>query len=125
MLFSVLFAALWLSSIAMFRTRSIRVIGAGIEEYRRIVSASFWTFGIIAMANLLAKIFLAHGYLVVALPVGTLGLLVSRGLWRYYIAAKRAQGKCQTVVLAIGDRMAIGPVKWSTGASLRRKQLIA
>ena len=106
-LFSVLFAALWLSSIAMFHARSIRVIGAGIEEYRRIVSASFWTFGIIAMATLLAKIFLARGYLAVALPVGTLGLLVSRGLWRYYIAGKRAHGKCQTLVLAIGDRKGV------------------
>jgi exopolysaccharide biosynthesis polyprenyl glycosylphosphotransferase len=106
-LFSVLFAALWLSSIAMFRTRSIRVIGAGIEEYRRIVSASFWTFGTIAIANLLAKIFLARGYLAVALPVGTLGLLVSRVLWRRYIAGERARGKCQTKVLAIGDRKGV------------------
>jgi exopolysaccharide biosynthesis polyprenyl glycosylphosphotransferase len=106
-LYSVVFAALWLSSIAIFRTRSIRVIGAGIEEYRRIVSASFWTFGIIAMANLLAKIFLARGYLAVALPVGTLGLLVSRSLWRYYLAAKRARGECQTLVLAIGDRKGV------------------
>jgi exopolysaccharide biosynthesis polyprenyl glycosylphosphotransferase len=106
-LFSILFAALWLSSIAMFRSRSIRVIGAGIEEYRRIVSASVWTFGIIAMTTLLARIFLARGYLAVALPVGTLGLLASRGLWRYYIAAKRTNGKCQTRVLAIGDRKAV------------------
>jgi exopolysaccharide biosynthesis polyprenyl glycosylphosphotransferase len=106
-LFSVLFVALWLSSIAMFHTRSIRIIGAGIEEYRRIVSASFWTFGIIAMATLLARIFLARGYLAVALPVGTLGLLASRGLWRYYIAGKRAHSKYQTMVLAIGDRKGV------------------
>ncbi len=106
-LFSVVFAMLWLTSIAAFRARSIRVIGAGIEEYRRIVSASFWTFGIIAMVTLLAKIFLARGYLAVALPVGTLGLLISRGLWRYYIAGKRADGKYQTMVLAIGDRKGV------------------
>jgi len=106
-LFSIAFAALWLTSITAFRARSIRVIGAGIEEYRRIVSASFWTFGIIAMATVLAKIFLARGYLAVALPVGTLGLLVSRGLWRYHIAGKRAHGKCQTTVLAIGDRKGV------------------
>lgn len=106
-LYSLLFAALWLFSIAMFRARSIRVIGAGIEEYRRIVSASVWTFGIIAMTTLLAKIFLARGYLAVALPVGTLGLLLSRRLWRYYIAGKRAHGKYQTMVLAIGDRKAV------------------
>ncbi|MFZ0714601.1 sugar transferase [Mycobacterium sp.] len=106
-LFSVLFAALWLSSIATFRTRSVRVIGDGIEEYRRIVSASFWTFGMIAIVNLLARIFLARGYLAVALPVGTIGLLVSRALWRYHIGGKRATGKYQTMVLAIGDRKAV------------------
>ena len=93
-LYSALFAALWLFSIAMFHARSIRVIGAGIEEYRRIVSGSVWTFGIIAMTTLLAKIFLARRYLAVALPVGTLS-------------------------------KAIGPVNWSTVASLRRKQMIA
>jgi exopolysaccharide biosynthesis polyprenyl glycosylphosphotransferase len=106
-LFSILFAALWLSLIAGFRSRSIRVIGAGIEEYRRIVSASFWTFGIIAMATLLAKIFLARGYLAVALPIGTVGLLASRVLWRYYIAGKRTRGECLTRVLAIGDRKGV------------------
>jgi exopolysaccharide biosynthesis polyprenyl glycosylphosphotransferase len=106
-LFSVLFAALWLSSIAIFNTRSIRVIGAGIEEYRRIISASFWTFGAIAMVTLLARIFLARGYLAVALPVGTFALLVSRALWRYHIAGKRSDGKYQTMVIAIGDRRAV------------------
>jgi FlaA1/EpsC-like NDP-sugar epimerase len=107
MLISILFAGVWLSLIAGFRSRSIRVIGAGIEEYRRVVSASFWTFGIIAMATLLAKIFLARGYLAVALPVGTLGLLTSRVLWRYYIAGKRGRGECLTRVLAIGDRTGV------------------
>ena len=106
-LFSFLFVALWLLCLAVFRTRSIRVIGAGIEEYRRIASASFWTFGIIAMATLLARIFLARGYLAVALPVGTLGLLASRWLWRNYIASKRVHGRYQTRVLAIGDRKAV------------------
>jgi exopolysaccharide biosynthesis polyprenyl glycosylphosphotransferase len=106
-LFSVVFAALWLTSIAAFRARSIRVIGAGIEEYRRIVSASFWTFGIIAMSTLLAKIFLARGYLAVALPVGTIGLLTSRLLWRRHLAAKRTRGECLTRVLAIGDRKGV------------------
>jgi exopolysaccharide biosynthesis polyprenyl glycosylphosphotransferase len=106
-LFSILFAGLWLSLIAGFRSRSIRVIGAGLEEYRRIVSASFWTFGIIAMATLLAKIFLARGYLAVALPIGTVGLLTTRLLWRYYIAGKRTRGECLTRVLAIGDRKAV------------------
>ena len=103
-LFSFLFAALWLSSLAIFRTRSTRIIGVGIDEYRRIGSASFWTFGIIAIVTLLARIELARGYLAVALPVGTIGLLTSRNMWRKYICRKRAHGEYQTMVLAIGDR---------------------
>jgi exopolysaccharide biosynthesis polyprenyl glycosylphosphotransferase len=105
--FSLLFVVLWMSFLAVFHTRSTRIVGAGIDEYRRIVSASFWTFGTIAMTTLLAKIFLARGYLAVALPVGTLALLTSRALWRHYIAGKRAQGEYQTKVLAIGDRRAV------------------
>ncbi len=106
-LFSCLFAVLWLSSISVFHTRSPRIIGAGIDEYRRIASASFSVFGIIAMVTLLAKIELARGYLAVALPVGTLGLLASRNLWRKYVWHRRAQGHYQTMVLAIGDRSGV------------------
>lgn len=105
--FSALFAALWLSSLSMFQTRSTRIIGAGIDEYRRIASASFWTFGFIAIVTLLAKIDLARGYLAVALPVGTVGLLVSRNLWRKHVCRKRAHGQYQTMVLAIGDRSGV------------------
>jgi exopolysaccharide biosynthesis polyprenyl glycosylphosphotransferase len=105
--FSLLFTVLWMSFLAVFHTRSTRIIGAGIDEYRRIASASFWTFGTLAMATLLARIFLARGYLAVALPVGTIALLASRALWRHHIAGKRALGKCQTKVVAIGDRRAV------------------
>ena len=102
-LFSFFFVALWLSSIAIFRTRSTHVVGAGIDEYRRIGSASFWTFGIIAMVTLLANIELSRVYITVAVPVGTIGLLASRNMWRRYICRKRAHGEYQTMVLAIGD----------------------
>lgn len=106
-LFSVVFALLWLSSLEIFQTRSTRVIGGGLDEYRRVAQASFQTFGIIAIITLLAKIELARGYLAVALPVGTLGLLVSRNMWRRYVGRKRAQGAYQTRVLAIGDRSGV------------------
>jgi len=104
---SLLFVVLWMSFLAVFHTRSTRIIGAGVDEYRRIISASFWTFGTIAMTTLLAKIDLARGYLAVALPVGTVALLTSRALWRHHIAGKRARGKYRTKVLAIGDRQAV------------------
>ena len=45
--YSVLFALAWMCALALFHTRSPRLIGTGVEEYRRVVAASFWTFGAI------------------------------------------------------------------------------
>jgi len=105
--FSILFAILWLTALAIFHTRSSRVIGAGIEEYRRVLSASFWTFGAIAIATLLAKLDVARGYLAIALPVGTTALLLTRHLWRNRLRRERARGRYQTSVLAVGDEGAV------------------
>jgi exopolysaccharide biosynthesis polyprenyl glycosylphosphotransferase len=105
--FSVLFALLWLSALAMFGTRSPRVMGTGIDEYRYVMSASFWTFGVIAIVTLLLKLEIARGYLAVALPAGTVGLLLGRHFWYKQITRERAQGRYQTSVLAIGDERAV------------------
>jgi exopolysaccharide biosynthesis polyprenyl glycosylphosphotransferase len=106
-LFSASLIAVWLCALAIFRTRSPRVIGAGLEEYRLVVSATVWTFGAIAIVTLLARVDVARGYLAVALPLGLLALLVTRNLRRMYVAHQRADGKYQTAVLAIGDRAAV------------------
>jgi exopolysaccharide biosynthesis polyprenyl glycosylphosphotransferase len=105
--YSALLALIWLSTLAVFRSRSPRYIGAGVEEYRRVVSASFWTFGAMAMAELLLKLQISRGYLAVALPVGVLGLLLSRWMWRAYVARKRAHGAYSTAVLAVGGSDAV------------------
>jgi exopolysaccharide biosynthesis polyprenyl glycosylphosphotransferase len=105
--FSILFAALWLTALAISRSRSPRVIGSGLDEFRYVIAASFWTFGAIAIAALLLKLEIARGYLAVALPVGTIGLLLGRHLWRRHIARARSLGRYQTAVLAIGDRGAV------------------
>ena len=105
--FSTLFAVLWLSALSIFRMRSPRVIGSGLDEYRSIISASFWAFGMIAIVSLLAKVDVARGYLAVALPAGCIGLLMSRRLWRTQLSSGRAKGRYQTVVLAIGGADAV------------------
>ena len=123
-LISVLFAALWLVAIAVVQARSAQIIGAGINEYRRVVSASFKTFGVIAIVTLLAKIDLARGYLAVALPVGTLGLLASRKLWRLYLGRKREKGKYLTRVLAVGDRQGVSQLAQEFSRSLKNGYVV-
>lgn len=105
--FSVVFIAVWLTALAGFHTRSPRVIGSGIEEYRRVIVASLWTFGAIAIVTLLLKVDVVRGYLAVALPVGILALVLSRLFWRGQLARKRSHGSCQAAVLAIGELDAV------------------
>lgn len=105
--FSIVFVILWLSALAIFRSRASQIIGIGIEEYRRVISASFWTFGAIAITTLLIKADVVRGYLAVALPVGTVGLVAARHLWRRRIVRQRLRGRYLTAVLAIGDRDAV------------------
>ena len=105
--FSLLFAALWLTALALFRTRARRVIGGGIDEYRQVVAASLWTFGAIAIVTLLLRLDVARGYLAVALPFGTLALLLSRHRWRARLQRERGRGQLQTTVLAIGNLKAV------------------
>jgi len=102
--YSAFLAVIWLSALAGFRARSPKYIGAGIEEYRRVAAASFWTFGAVAISELLMKLEVSRGYLAVALPVGTLALLISRWKWRGYLVRQRRRGAYQSTVLAIGDR---------------------
>ena len=90
--YSALLAIIWLSAVAMFNARSPKYLGAGIEEYRRVVAASFWTFGAIAMAELLLKLQISRGYLAVALPAGVLGLVLSRLMWRELCGAGARRG---------------------------------
>lgn len=103
---SLALAGLWIAFLAIFRTRSPRVIGNGAEEYRRIVSATFRLFGVIAILSLLFKIDIARLYLAIALPIGLLGLLLTRWVWRKSVAGQRKKGQYQTSVLIVGSRKA-------------------
>lgn len=106
-LLSIVVAATWLALLAAYRTRSSRIVGAGVEEYRRVFSATLATVGVIAVGLMILRPEYARGYLAVALPLGLLALLLSRSLCRRILARKRRQGKCVQNVIAVGDARAV------------------
>ena len=59
------------------------------------------------MAELLLKLEISRGYLAVALPVGVIGLVLSRWMWRAHVSRQREAGAYRTDVLAIGEREAV------------------
>ncbi len=104
---SVGLAVAWLAALRVFRTRSRRVIGAGYDEYQRVVSAALWLFGFVAIVALVFRLELARGYLAIALPTGLAGLLISRLMWRKVVARKRSRGEYATSVLVVGGVRAV------------------
>ncbi len=103
---STLLALTWAMVLALFRTREPRVVGTGVEEYRRITHASLALFGSVAIVAYLLKLDIARGYLIVALPLGLMLLLGSRRLWRGWLLRQRAAQKCYSSVLVVGSHKA-------------------
>jgi exopolysaccharide biosynthesis polyprenyl glycosylphosphotransferase len=106
-LISVILILAWGGFLAMFGTRDTRVIGTGNIEYKRVVDATVRLFGIVAIISFLLQLSLARGYIIMALPVGTLALLASRWIWRQWLSAQRAKGLYSSRVLLVGSRISV------------------
>lgn len=100
---SLFIAAAWVFALSVNHSRSSRIIGSGVEEYRRVWLATGWLFGAVAVTALMLKIDVARGYLLIALPTGLALLTTFRWLARRAVMAQRRKhGRCITRVLVVG-----------------------
>jgi exopolysaccharide biosynthesis polyprenyl glycosylphosphotransferase len=106
-LVSLLLIVSWSAILAMFGTRDSRVIGTGNNEYKLLVDATIRLFGIVAIIAFLFQLDLARGYIVMALPIGSLALLASRWMWRQWLSAQRIRGLYSSRVLLVGSRVSV------------------
>lgn len=103
-LVSILLILGWLTALRVYQTLDRRIIGAGTEEYSRVATACFSIFGLMAILVLALHIEVSRGYFALALPLGTVGVLVSRWGWRQRLTRARARGKHLERVLVVGDQ---------------------
>jgi exopolysaccharide biosynthesis polyprenyl glycosylphosphotransferase len=106
-LISLLIVGLWVAALGLYDTRSARTIGTGSAEYTRVVNASVRLFGLVAIVAFLFKIDLARGYILIALPVGTLVLLAIRWMWRQWLHVQREAGAYSSHVLLVGSAASV------------------
>jgi exopolysaccharide biosynthesis polyprenyl glycosylphosphotransferase len=106
-LVSLVLIGSWWTILTMFGTRDTRVIGTGNNEYKRLVDATIRLFGVVAIIAFLFKLDLARGYIVMALPIGSLALLASRWMWRQWLSAQRMRGQYSSRVLLVGSRVSV------------------
>ncbi len=101
---SLIIAASWIAALYAYHTRDPRVVGMGLSEYKRVANASALTFGILAIAFLVAKVDIARGYFVLALPLGATALLGSRWIWRQWLLKQRRFDHYLSRALVVGGR---------------------
>jgi exopolysaccharide biosynthesis polyprenyl glycosylphosphotransferase len=100
---SIGIGVLWLGALYVNHSRSPRVIGSGVEEYRRVWLGTIAVFGAVAIISMMFKLELARGYLMIALPAGLALLILFRSAARLVIARERKKyGHCVTRVLVVG-----------------------
>lgn len=109
-------AAVWMLALTVSGSRSPRVVGTGVTEYRRVIQSTFVIFGGLALIAYLVAIDGLRGFIVVALPAGVLGLVVNRWLCRCWLVAQRRHGKMSNRVVLVGSESSIS----RTASDLRR-----
>jgi exopolysaccharide biosynthesis polyprenyl glycosylphosphotransferase len=107
---SALLVVGWLIALTATGTRDERVVGVGNREYVRIVDASLRLFGLLAVIAFLLKIDLARGYVLASLPIGVGLLLLTRWIWRRWLAGRRRAGEFITRVLLVGSAAGVQSV---------------
>lgn len=92
----------WWLMLGLWGSREARILGAGSEEYKRVIAASGWLFGFVAVISYATRIDTARGYVGLAFPAGVIGLLAARWLMRQHLAIDRKKGHSSSNVLIIG-----------------------
>ncbi|EMY33586.1 putative undecaprenyl-phosphate sugar phosphotransferase [Arthrobacter crystallopoietes BAB-32] len=100
---SAIIAAAWIASLNISQSRALPVLGAGNDEYRRVINATLGTFGAVAIAAMLLKYDVARGYLAIALPLGLVLLVLTRHLWRRWLTRQRTKGRYTHRALIVGS----------------------
>ncbi|BEP12737.1 sugar transferase [Acidothermaceae bacterium B102] len=94
----------WLLMLGGHRAYEPRFLGSGVEEYRRVFVSCFRIGAIVAIVSYGLKLEIARGFIGVALPAGTVALLISRYTIRKYVHRARDHGRFSHRLVVAGDR---------------------
>ncbi len=100
----------WAFTLGAADSRSLQIVGAGLEEYRRVIMASLGLFGGLAIMSYLFDSALSRALFVTTLPLGIALLLLERWLLRKLLHGLRRRGRAMTQTLVVGNSSAVADV---------------
>ncbi|WP_031333337.1 sugar transferase [Williamsia sp. D3] len=99
----------WTFALRATQSSDRRIVGDGPAEYSRVLNACFIVFGLLAIVDLAFRLSLARGFIAIALPLGTIGLLLSRWGWRKALHRSRLRRRNLSQVLVVGGQASAVP----------------
>lgn len=99
---SALLSGAWLAALAINGAWDRKILGAGPSEYARILRATAYLFGFVAIVSYLFRAEIGRSYIALALPLGLLGLIGGRWVWRQLLSEYRRAGTHLSSVLVVG-----------------------
>ncbi len=103
-------ALTWVALIALLGGYERTIFGAGTEEYKRVLNASFATSALIGIGCYLARFQLSRGFFLLSLVTGTGLLVAERYAVRRAVKVARARGFLQQRVLIVGTEAHVDEV---------------
>jgi exopolysaccharide biosynthesis polyprenyl glycosylphosphotransferase len=107
----------WAGAIALAGGYERRFIGVGSDEFRRILNAAVSLLAGVAIVAYYARLSVARGYVMVALPSAVVLDLIIRYRLRRHLHHQWARGECMSKVVAVGHAAAVADLI----ATLRRE----
>lgn len=107
---SVFFVATWVVMLGIYGAYAREVFGAGPEEFKLVVNASFFTGALVATMAYLLQYPLSRGFFVLFFSIGVVLLLVGRLGSRRVIQRLRAAGHFNETVLLVGSPIYIAEI---------------
>lgn len=105
--FSALLPIVWALALTLARTYETRFFGVGPDEFRRVLNTGIALTACVAIASYATKSEVARGYVLVALPLVTLGTLAGRYFLRKRLHRLRRKGRCMHRTVAAGHADAV------------------
>jgi exopolysaccharide biosynthesis polyprenyl glycosylphosphotransferase len=116
LVFTLALPLLWCASLALAGGYELRFIGAGSDEFRRVLNAAVGLAAGVAIVSYALKFDFARGYVVIALPCVAMLDLAVRFRLRKRLHKQRSLGACMQRVVAVGHAPAVADLV----ATLRR-----
>jgi exopolysaccharide biosynthesis polyprenyl glycosylphosphotransferase len=104
---SLVLPLIWMITVRVFGGYERRFLGAGSDEFRRILNAGLSLTGALALISYAVNNELSRVYLVVSMQVIVLLDLLVRYKLRKHLHKQRIRGQCMSTVVAVGHATAV------------------